>query len=35
MLASSLKERVRSGKLTYGPMLTYDFWPRYLEVFKA
>src|SRR5712671_1644430 len=35
MLASSLKERVRSGKLTYGPMLTYDFWPGYLEVFKA
>lgn len=35
MLASVLKERVRSGQLTYGPMLTHDFWPGYLEVFKA
>lgn len=35
MLAAELKKRVRSGQLTYGPMLTYDFWPGYLEVFKA
>jgi 2-keto-3-deoxy-L-rhamnonate aldolase RhmA len=35
MLAAALKKRVRDGQLTYGPMLTYDFWPGHLEVFKA
>jgi 2-keto-3-deoxy-L-rhamnonate aldolase RhmA len=35
MLAAALKERVRSKQLTYGPMLTFDFWPGYLEIFKS
>ncbi|MEW5979938.1 MAG: aldolase/citrate lyase family protein [Acidobacteriota bacterium] len=35
MLASHLKERVRHKQLTLGPMLTFDFWPGYLEIFKA
>ena len=35
MLAAALKERVRSKQLTYGPMLTFAFWPGYLEIFKS
>jgi 2-keto-3-deoxy-L-rhamnonate aldolase RhmA len=30
-----LKNRLRAGELTIGPMMTYDFWPGYAEVFKA
>ncbi|HZT30179.1 MAG TPA: aldolase/citrate lyase family protein [Bryobacteraceae bacterium] len=35
MLASTLKERLRSRQLTMGPLLSFDFWPGYLEIFKA
>ena len=35
MLASSLKARLRERKLTIGPIMTFDFWPGYLEIFKA
>lgn len=35
MLASGLKERMRSGRLIVGPLMTFDFWPGYLEIFKA
>ena len=35
MLASALKQRVQSGQLTYGPMLTSTFWPGYLEIFQG
>jgi 2-keto-3-deoxy-L-rhamnonate aldolase RhmA len=35
MLASSLKGRVRRRQLTLGPMMTFDFWPGYLEIFKS
>ena len=35
MLASTLKERLRARQLTLGPLLTFDFWPGYLEIFKA
>jgi len=35
LLASTLKQRLRSKQLTIGPMLTFDFWPGYLEIFKA
>jgi 4-hydroxy-2-oxoheptanedioate aldolase len=35
LLASTLKERLRSKLLTMGPLLTFDFWPGYLEIFKA
>lgn len=35
MLASSLKQKVRENQLTLGPMLTMDFWPGYLEIFKS
>jgi 4-hydroxy-2-oxoheptanedioate aldolase len=35
MLASSLKTRVQSGQLTLGPMMTFNFWPGYLEIFKT
>ena len=34
MLAHALKERLAKGELTLGPMLTYDFWPGYIEIFK-
>lgn len=35
MLASSLKTRLRQKQLTMGPIMTFDFWPGYLEIFKA
>ena len=35
LLGSSLKTRVRNRQLTLGPMMTFDFWPGYLEIFKA
>jgi 2-keto-3-deoxy-L-rhamnonate aldolase RhmA len=35
VLAANLKQQVRSGRLTLGPMMTFDFWPGYLEIFKA
>jgi 2-keto-3-deoxy-L-rhamnonate aldolase RhmA len=35
VLAASLKERLRSKLLTIGPLLSFDFWPGYLEIFKA
>jgi 2-keto-3-deoxy-L-rhamnonate aldolase RhmA len=35
LLSSSLKQRLRARLLTMGPMLTFDFWPGYLEIFKA
>ncbi len=34
MLASKLKERVRQREFTIGPLLSYDFWPGYLEIFR-
>lgn len=35
MLASNLKERMRQKQLTIGPLITFDFWPGHLEIFKA
>lgn len=35
MLASDLKVRVRNRQLTLGSMMTFNFWPGYLEIFKA
>jgi 4-hydroxy-2-oxoheptanedioate aldolase len=35
LLASSLKTRVRAGQLVLGSMMTFDFWPGYVEIFKA
>lgn len=35
VLASALKSRLQRNQLTLGPMLTFDFWPGYLEIFKA
>lgn len=35
LLASSLKSRVRNRELTLGPLMTFDFWPGYLEILKA
>lgn len=35
MLASELKSRLQNNQLTLGVILTFDFWPGYLEVFKA
>jgi 2-keto-3-deoxy-L-rhamnonate aldolase RhmA len=35
MLASTLKQRLAAKQLTLGPLLTFDFWPGYLEIFKA
>ena len=35
MLASSLKARLCEKKLTIGIFMTFDFWPGYLEIFKA
>ena len=35
MLAAALKKRIRDRELTFGPMLTFAFWPGYLEIFKA
>src|ERR1700730_4870784 len=35
LLASSLKSRVRNRELTLGPLMTFDFWPGYLEIFKG
>jgi 2-keto-3-deoxy-L-rhamnonate aldolase RhmA len=35
MLASSLKAKVRQKQMTLGALLTMDFWPGYLEIFKS
>jgi 2,4-dihydroxyhept-2-ene-1,7-dioic acid aldolase len=35
MLASSLKAKLRQKRLTLGSLLTMDFWPGYLEIFKS
>ena len=35
MLASSLKARLKQKELTLGPIMTFDHWPGYLEIFKA
>jgi 2-keto-3-deoxy-L-rhamnonate aldolase RhmA len=35
VLASGLKSRIRAKQLTLGVMLTFDFWPGYLEILKA
>lgn len=35
MLSSTLKQRLSAKLLTMGPLLTFDFWPGYLEIFKA
>jgi 2-keto-3-deoxy-L-rhamnonate aldolase RhmA len=32
MLASSLKQKIREGKRPLGMLMTYDFWPGYLEI---
>ena len=34
-MASGLKARLHEEKLTIGVFMTCDFWPGYLEVFKA
>jgi 2-keto-3-deoxy-L-rhamnonate aldolase RhmA len=34
MLASDLKQRLRQGEPALGTMMTFDFWPGYLEAFK-
>jgi len=35
MFASSLKAKVRQNQVTLGSLLTVDFWPGYLEIFKS
>lgn len=35
MFASSLKARLQQKQLTLGPIMTFDFWPGFLEIFKA
>lgn len=35
MLASTLKARLKSKEMTLGPIMTFDHWPGYLEIFKA
>lgn len=35
MYASRLKQRVRDRELTIGVLLSFDFWPGHLEIFKA
>jgi 4-hydroxy-2-oxoheptanedioate aldolase len=35
VFATELKARLRRGDLTLGPMMSFDFWPGYLEIFKA
>ena len=35
MLASSLKAKVRQKQMTLGSLMTLDFWPGYLEIFKS
>lgn len=34
LLASQLKERIRQRQFTIGPLLSYDFWPGYLDIFQ-
>ena len=34
ILARALKERLAKGDLTLGPVMMYDFWPGYIEMFK-
>jgi 2-keto-3-deoxy-L-rhamnonate aldolase RhmA len=34
MLASDLKRKLASGGRAFGTMMTFDFWPGYLEAFK-
>ncbi|MBI3962897.1 MAG: hypothetical protein HY335_09105 [Deinococcus sp.] len=34
MLAAALKARLQEKQLTLGPIMTFDFWPGYLEIFK-
>ena len=35
MFAASLKAKVRQNQVTLGSLLTVDFWPGYLEIFKS
>jgi 2-dehydro-3-deoxyglucarate aldolase len=34
LLASALKQRVRNREFTIGPLISFDFWAGYLEVFQ-
>jgi len=34
MLAGELKKKLRSGEITFGTWMTFDFWPGWLEIFK-
>jgi len=34
MLASRLKEKLKTPQPTIGPMMTFDFWAGYLEIYK-
>lgn len=35
MFATGLKQRVRDRELTMGVLISFDFWPGHLEIFKA
>lgn len=35
MFATELKKRLQRNELTLGPLMTFDFWPGYLEIFKS
>ncbi|MFN7923133.1 MAG: aldolase/citrate lyase family protein [Bryobacteraceae bacterium] len=35
MFASTLKQRLAAGQPTLGILLTFDFWPGHIEIFKA
>ena len=34
MLAQKLKEKLRNRKTVVGPMMMFDYWPGYLEIYK-
>jgi hypothetical protein len=34
LLASALKQRVRNREFTIGPLISFDFWAGYLEIFQ-
>ncbi len=35
MLASKLKEKLRNREMVVGPMMMFDYWPGYLEIYKS
>jgi len=35
MFARELKSRLKRGELTLGPLMSFDYWPGYIEIMKA